>query len=134
MKKFLSLVLSLFFASNSAFAIENFTYTIVEEEQYSASSPIGHFENYQNSEQIIPVNNINGMQNTVYVAQSPVSANVQDIEVPQSYNKRKVVTESRRDERETADKVVDRFGKVAGPLALLGLVSMGIIGIVGAVF
>ena len=66
------------------------------------------------------------------MVESPAPAYIHDIHTPQNYNKRRVITESMRDERETADKVIDRTGRIAGTLGFLGLVTMGIIGIAHA--
>jgi len=134
----------MFFASE-AFAMPNYSYTRTEDEQYSASSPVGRFINYgppqysapqYNAVQTIPQNTVyvndNGFQNVSYVVQEPLPASVQDIHTPQSYNKRRVITETVADNRETADKIIDRTGRIAGTLGFLGLVTMGIIGIAHA--
>lgn len=140
MKKIIIMLCLIFFA-NSAFAVPNYTYTRVEDEQYLASSPAGHFVNYappQYQYQVQPVSqntvyvSDNGFQNVSYIVQEPAPASIQDIYTPQNYNKRRVVTETMRDERETADKIIDRTGRIAGTLGFLGLVTMGIIGIVHA--
>ncbi len=137
MKKIIT-ILCLFAFTNTAFAVQNYTYTRVEDEHYSASSPTGYFAQYN-----IPANNSqyapnpyygdnNGFQNVNYVVYEQPPVSIQDIYTPQSYDKRKVVTESMRDDRERADKIIDRTGRIAGTLGFLGLVTMGIIGIAHA--
>ena len=144
MKKII-VMLCLIVFTNTVFAVPNYTYTRVEDENYSASSPVGHFVNHAspqyaeqqyNTIQYVPKNTVyvsdNGFHNVNYVVESPAPAYIHDIHTPQNYNKRRVITESMRDERETADKVIDRTGRIAGTLGFLGLVTMGIIGIAHA--
>lgn len=131
MKKTAALLCLIIF-SNSAFAVQNYTYTRIEDESYSASFPAGYFARYNT-----PANNIqyapnphysdnNSFQNVNYVVYEQPPVSVQDIRTPQSYNTRRVVTESIRDDRERADKIIDRTGRVAGTLGFLGLITMGI--------
>lgn len=137
MKKFIAMLCLIFFA-NSAFAMPNYSYSRVEDEYYDASSPTGYFEQY-NPSQNYPKHTVyvhnDGYHNVSYAPDvvfesAPVS--MQNIQTPQSYHKRRVVEENMRDNRETADKVIDRAGRVAGTLGFLGLVTMGIIGIAHA--
>lgn len=126
MKKILALFCLIVF-SNSAFAFQNYTYTRVEDEHYSASSPTGYFEEHKYPE--TPGYVKDNFHNVTYVANEPVSSTIQDIRTPQDYNRRKVVTESMRDDREKADKVIERAGVIGFTLGFLGLITMGIIGI-----
>ncbi len=131
MKKIAALLCLIIF-SNSAFAVQNYTYTRVEEDQYSASSPVGYFEEYNSLNTPVYVDN-NGFQNVNYISHEPSSASIQDIRTPQSYNKRKIVTESMRDDREKADKVIERVGTVGVTLGILGLITTGILAIIDVI-
>lgn len=134
MKKIITMLCLIIF-SNSAFAVQNYTYTRVEDESYSASSPTGYFAQYNTPAQYgsnTQYSDNNGFQNVNYVVYEQPPVSIQDIRTPQSYNTRRVVTESMRDDRERADKIIDRTGRVAGTLGFLGLVTMGIIGIAHA--
>lgn len=138
MKKIIIMLCLIFFTS-SAYAVPNYSYTRVEDEQYSASSPVGHFVRYkedgygaQNYSQNVVYVNDNGFYDTQNIVYEPYPASVSDIYTPQSYNKRRVVSETMQDNRETADKVIDRTSRIAGTLGFLGLVTMGIIGIASA--
>ena len=51
------------------------------------------------------------------------TASVQDIEVPQNYNKTVTTTQEYVDTREKADKIIDRGAKVLGTLAIVGAVT-----------
>lgn len=131
MKKFIT-ILCLIFFTNSAFAAQNYTFTRVENEQYSASTPVGYFEEFNTNGNPVFINN-DSFHNVNYVVETPSSASIQDIYTPQSYNKSKVVTETYKDERETIDKVIERAGTVSITLGILGLITLGILNILNVI-
>lgn len=160
MKKILCFVFTLALLSLNtlkAAAQNNYVHTTQTSEKYSASSPIGHFENYNGNGSFVPVISSYAPPVTTTMAVSAVpvfngyntvaqpvvamstyntpvlnggvsygdssynnSYSVQDIKVPQDYDKTITTTESFVDTRETADKVIDRSFKIMGGLALVG--------------
>lgn len=137
MKKILTLFLMMIFLglNQAGFAVPNYTYTKVTDEKYSASSPVGQFVNYApETYQQTYETTFGPYHDVTYVNSEPLPVSYQNIEVPQNYNKTTVMTEQMRDDRETADKVIDRAWNVTGILGTLGLVTVGIMGIVSAIF
>ena len=146
--KILCTALILGFTMQSSFAVQNYVVTTTTNEQYSASSPVGRFENYSsngtasavtavqpyynyNYYQPVPVNNIpvayyGGVNYNTGVGYTNPEYNqtysVQDIQTPQDYNKTVTTTTQSIDTREKADKVIDRGFKVIGALSIAGAV------------
>ena len=56
----------------------------------------------------------------------PMPATRQQIEVPQSYNKKVVTTQVTRDDRDTIDKVLDRSGKAVAIVGIGGLLAAAV--------
>ena len=61
-------------------------------------------------------------------------ASVQQINTPQHYDKVVTTTQTVRDERENADKILDRSFKTVGILGIAGLFAAGITAIFASVF
>lgn len=139
--------LILAFTAQSSFAVQNYTYTTTTSEQYSASSPIGRFENYSSTG--TPITSIPAVYTPNYYQPAPVPVanptmnygtpiysaalnypnpncsqtySVQDIQTPQEFIKTTTTTEQYYDTREKADKVIDRGAKVIGIFAIAGAV------------
>ena len=125
-------------------AVPNYSHVQVQEEYYNASSPVGYFAQYPqgavvqtvNNAGYVPVNNVvPAVQTTTYIPSGnyaytqSMPASVQKIDVPQSYDRKVVTTETYRDEREPIDKAIDRSGKVLGILGIGALLTTGIIAI-----
>lgn len=156
-KKILCTTLILAFSAQSSFAVQNYVITTTTNEQYSASSPVGRFENYTNNgtalpgvtTHAVPIYDYNYYQPTQVAVATPVinygtpvytagtsytngdynqTYSSQDIQTPQEYNKTVTTTEQCIDTREKADKVIDRGMKVVGTLAVVGAVAGLIIG------
>lgn len=147
----LSIVSLLIVNSTSAFAYvnygSNYTYTTTTTENYSASSPVGQFSNYNATNAqpaVVAVNpypaqdyynynyNVPVYTGNAYYGtndtESQVVASNQNIEVPQNYTKTVTTTDTYVDTREKADKIINRGLKVIGGLALIGAVGAIIVG------
>lgn len=146
--KILCTALILAFTVQSSFAVQNYVHTTTTTEQYSASSPVGNFENYTtnagasaatvaqpvydyNYYQPVPAANIpvaycgslnyntaSGYVNPEYNQ----TYSKQDIDTPQEYTRTVTTTDQSVDTREKADKVIDRGIKVLGALSIVGAV------------
>ena len=155
MKKFFALFLSIcILGAVPAFAVEPSSVTTTQEEHYSASSPTGYFAQYPEGSVIQTVNTgyYNGgyvpVNETILTTGAPVAApvpatyettqympaSVQQINTPQQYDKVVTTTQTVKDEREKADKILDRSMKTVGVLGLAGLFAAGITAIFAAVF
>lgn len=191
--KLLCTTLILSFVTSPALAYQNYVHTTTTNENYSAVSPVGRFENHSTNGAVAPIYNYNNyagyptyigqpMYNTyaeypsnqvsylsndnevnaqqtdkerkgydtyqypqvamsapmvnygynvpMYTAGATYAnpnynqtASIQDIEVPQNYNKTVTTTQEYVDTREKADKIIDRGAKVLGSLALVGAVT-----------
>ena len=141
-----------------AMAIEPSTVITTQEEHYSATSPTGYFATYPAGSTVQTVNTgyYNGYYNNGYIpvndtiltTGAPVTAtvpatyettqampaSVQQINTPQQYDKVVTTTQTFQDDRETADKVLDRGLKTVGILGLAGLFAAGITAIFAATF
>ena len=144
LRKICAVFLSVVLFSMPAMAISNYSHVHVQEEYYNASSPVGYFTQYPQGAVVqtvsntgyVPVNNIApAVQTTTYIPEGNYAytqympASVQKIDVPQSYDRKVVTTETYRDEREPIDKAIDRSGKVLGILGIGALLTTGIIAI-----
>ena len=163
MKKFFASFLAIcIFGAVPAMAIEPSTVRTTQEEHYSATSPTGYFATYPAGSTIQTVNTgyYNGayvpVNETILTTGAPVNtvpatytnqpvpvayettqampASVQQIDTPQQYDKVVTTTQTFQDDREKADKILDRSMKTVGVLGLAGLFAAGITAIFAAVF
>ncbi|MCR4880601.1 MAG: hypothetical protein K6A44_01430 [bacterium] len=155
MKKIFASFLALcIFSAVPAFAIEPTTVTTTQEEHYNASSPTGYFATYPAGSTVQTVNTgyYNGayipVNDTIITTGTPVATNipatyettqampatVQQIDSPQQYDRVVTTTQTVRDDRENADKILDRSMKTVGILGIAGLFAAGITAIFAAVF
>lgn len=122
MKKIFSLLICVAICiSTPAFAMCNYTYVTSTQENYSASSPVGHFENYSRFER--PLENYRNKPYADYQNNTCQSAYIHDIQIPQNYNRTIVQTEQMIDTRENIDKNIDRSIKIIGGVALVGVIT-----------
>ena len=155
MKKFFASFLAIcILGALPACAIEPTTVRTTQEEHYGATSPTGYFATYPAGSTIqtvtpgyyngayIPVNDTiitTGAQvNTVpatytnqpvpvaYETTQPMPATVQQINTPQQYDRVVTTTQTYQDDREKADKILDRSFKTVGILGIAGLFAAGI--------
>ncbi len=144
-KKVFATILVASALSQASFAAPNYTYVNSTEEFYDASSPVGTFVQYPagsasvRTSAHVPVNYNVGYYGDPYTLPAvnytysePLPVSYQQIEVPQSYNKRIVSTESYIDQREGIDKAIDRSGKIVGILGFGALLGVGIGAIISA--
>ena len=140
------------FGAFPALAIEPHSVVTTQEEHYNASSPTGYFAqypegsvtqtvNYGYPAGYVPVNNGNILTTTTtvpatntYETTQDMPASVQQINTPQQYDKVVTTTQTVRDERENADKILDRSFKTVGILGIAGLFAAGITAIFASVF
>ena len=152
-KSFAAFLAICIFGAVPAMAIEPTTVRTTQEEHYSATSPTGYFATYPAGSTVQTVNTgyYGGyvpVNDTIITTGAPVAANipatyetvqpmpasVQQINTPQQYDRVVTTTQSVQDDRETADKVLDRSMKTVGILGLAGLFAAGITAIFAAVF
>lgn len=107
------------------FARENYSYTIVNDENYNASSPVGHFVQYPEGSAVIDAYGRHNYNNATFVHAEPLPYSVQRVDVPQHYEKHSATTHIYRDEREGIDKAIDRSGKIIGIAGLATLLGVG---------
>lgn len=155
MKKFFASFLAIcILGAVPAMAIEPSTVITKQEEHYSATSPTGYFATYPAGSTVQTVNTgyYNGayvpVNDTIITTGAPVAAtvpatyettqampaSVQQIDTPQQYDKVVTTTQTFQDDREKADKVLDRGLKTVGILGLAGLFAAGITAIFAATF
>lgn len=127
-KKVLALSLVLSMGSMGAFAVPYGGISHIVEENYTASSPIGYFEEYKTDGSTIQ--NVGYWQPYQQVENGATVRSIQDIEVPQSYNRQIVTTDI--DNRESIDKTIDRTGRVVGILGVASLFGLGIAALIHA--
>ena len=142
-----------FMGAVPAFAIEPHSVITTQEEHYNASSPTGYFAQYPEGSVVQTVNTgyYNGgyvpVNETILTTGTPVAtvpatyettqampANVQQINTPQQYDKVVTTTQRVQDDREKADKILDRSFKPVGILGIAGLFAAGITAIFASVF
>ena len=136
-----------------ALAIEPHSVITTQEEHYNASSPTGYFAQYPEGSVVQTVNTgyYNGgyvpVNETIlttgpapaavpatYETTQAMPANVQQINTPQQYDKVVTTTQTVQDDREKADKILDRSFKTVGILGIAGLFAAGITAIFASVF
>lgn len=147
--KLLCTAFILVITAQSSFAVQNYSITTTTSENYSASSPVGTFENYSSSGVInpayttttTPAYNYHQTNTTISTPSAVVTYNTpvystgieyatnaetsqnysyQDIRTPQAYNKTVTTTTTSVDTREKADKIIDRGTRILLPLAAIG--------------
>lgn len=155
MKKFFASFLAIcILGAVPALAIEPHSVITTQEEHYNASSPTGYFAQYPAGSTVQTVNT--GYYNGAYIPVNetilstatpavtpvpatyetvqPMPANVQQVNTPQQYDRVVTTTQTVRDERENADKILDRSFKTVGILGIAGLFAAGITAIFASVF
>lgn len=154
MKKFFASFLAVcILGAVPAMAIEPSTVRTTQEEHYSATSPTGYFATYPPGSTVQTVNTgyygaYVPVNDTIITTGAPVAttvpanyettqampATVQQIDTPQQYDKVVTTTQTFQDDRENADKILDRSFKTVGILGLAGLLAAGITAIFAATF
>ena len=156
MKKFFASFLAIcILGAVPAFAIEPSSVITTQEEHYNASSPTGYFAQYPEGAVVqtyntgyynggyVPVNEtilttggaaVPATVPATYETTQSMPASVQQINTPQQYDKVVTTTQTFRDDREKADKILDRSFKTVGILGIAGLFAAGITAIFASVF
>lgn len=127
MKKVCLLLSAFVFIQNTGFAAQNYSYTVINDTHYNASSPVGYSATYS------PYSaNITNAYPGYYGYTQAMPETITYIQTPQSYDSRNVTTQIYRDEREGIDKAIDRSGKILSILGIGTLFGIGAAAIINA--